>query len=208
MLNIGGGELLVILLIALIVLGPQKLPEAARTVGRVMRELQRLSSGFQQEFQKAIDDEELNTDQADRPSTWKSEAVPLASVIDQLDADDDKRQPGGGEGDASSATAGNEGAEARSEARSTDGNGHRPEPAGEEPAAPGASHRPEPAGQGPATPGDDGIVPEVGQALDEIVAAADANATANGDQPAAADASDTDNGTVPPVSDSEGGTRQ
>ena len=32
-------ELLVILVVALIVLGPQKLPEAARSVGRGMREL-------------------------------------------------------------------------------------------------------------------------------------------------------------------------
>ena len=32
-------ELMVILVIALIVLGPQKLPEAARSVGRGMREL-------------------------------------------------------------------------------------------------------------------------------------------------------------------------
>ena len=32
-------ELLVILVVALIVLGPQRLPEAARSVGRGMREL-------------------------------------------------------------------------------------------------------------------------------------------------------------------------
>ena len=38
-------ELMVILLIALIVLGPQKLPEAARSVGRGMRELKESLSG-------------------------------------------------------------------------------------------------------------------------------------------------------------------
>ena len=48
MFNIGGGEVLVILLLALIVLGPQRLPEAARQVGKVMGELRRMSSGFQQ----------------------------------------------------------------------------------------------------------------------------------------------------------------
>ena len=35
--NLGGPEVLVILLLALIVLGPQRLPDAARQVGRVMR---------------------------------------------------------------------------------------------------------------------------------------------------------------------------
>ena len=38
-------ELIVILVIALIVLGPQKLPEAARSVGRGMRELRESIQG-------------------------------------------------------------------------------------------------------------------------------------------------------------------
>ena len=56
MFNVGGGELLVILLLALIVLGPQKLPEVARQVGGMMRELRKVSSGFQDEMRAAMDD--------------------------------------------------------------------------------------------------------------------------------------------------------
>lgn len=56
MLNIGGGELLAILLIALIVLGPDKLPDAARQAGKVMREFRRISSGFQREMRDAMKD--------------------------------------------------------------------------------------------------------------------------------------------------------
>jgi sec-independent protein translocase protein TatA len=51
-------ELMVILVIALIVLGPQKLPEAARSVGRGMRELK--------ESLTADDDDERDT--YDEPS--------------------------------------------------------------------------------------------------------------------------------------------
>ena len=56
MFNVGAGELLVILLIALIVLGPDKLPETARKIGNVMGELRRMSSGFQNEMRAAMDD--------------------------------------------------------------------------------------------------------------------------------------------------------
>src|SRR5262245_51497913 len=80
MFNIGGGELIVILMIALIVLGPKRLPDAARTIGKTMGELRRLSSSFQNEVRTALntaDDPDqiatrrnlLGTDQpADAPS--------------------------------------------------------------------------------------------------------------------------------------------
>jgi sec-independent protein translocase protein TatB len=56
MFNVGAGEIMVILLIALIVLGPDKLPDAARKVGNVMGELRRMSQGFQDEMKSAFDD--------------------------------------------------------------------------------------------------------------------------------------------------------
>jgi Tat protein translocase TatB subunit len=55
-LNVGPPELLLILLIALLVLGPNKLPDAARQVGRAMAELRRLSSGFQAELREAMEE--------------------------------------------------------------------------------------------------------------------------------------------------------
>lgn len=54
--NIGGGELIVILIIALIVLGPDKLPDAVRRAGRLYGELRRMSSGFQAELRDALDE--------------------------------------------------------------------------------------------------------------------------------------------------------
>lgn len=41
MLNIGAGELIFIIVVALLILGPQRLPEFARGVGRFMREFRR-----------------------------------------------------------------------------------------------------------------------------------------------------------------------
>src|SRR3954453_15533543 len=56
MFSLGGSEVIVILLVALIVLGPDKLPDTARKIGNVMGELRRMSHGFQQEIKSAPDD--------------------------------------------------------------------------------------------------------------------------------------------------------
>lgn len=42
MFNVGTQELLVILVLALVVVGPQKLPEIARSIGRGMREFRKM----------------------------------------------------------------------------------------------------------------------------------------------------------------------
>lgn len=55
MFNIGGAEFLVILLVALLVLGPNKLPQAARQVGHFLGEFRRVADGFQQELKSAMD---------------------------------------------------------------------------------------------------------------------------------------------------------
>ena len=56
MFNVGGGEFLIILLVALVVLGPTRLPDAARQVGKVMGEFRRMSANFQREMQSAMND--------------------------------------------------------------------------------------------------------------------------------------------------------
>lgn len=56
MFNVTGGELVIIFLAALVILGPERLPEAARTVGKVMAQLRSVSQGFQKELKSAIDE--------------------------------------------------------------------------------------------------------------------------------------------------------
>ncbi|HEX6236911.1 MAG TPA: Sec-independent protein translocase protein TatB [Acidimicrobiales bacterium] len=90
MFNVGGPELLVILLVALIVLGPQRLPEAARTVGRVVSELRRVSTGFQDELRNALDEAERESGEAD--------TVPLASTVAAADASGRDGEPATADG--------------------------------------------------------------------------------------------------------------
>jgi len=56
MFNLSGSEIVFLLLIALIVLGPEKLPEAVRKFGKAYAEFKKMSSGFQSELKTALDE--------------------------------------------------------------------------------------------------------------------------------------------------------
>jgi sec-independent protein translocase protein TatB len=54
--NLQGSEIIVILLLALVVLGPEKLPDAVRKFTKSYSELKKMSSGFQSELKSALDE--------------------------------------------------------------------------------------------------------------------------------------------------------
>lgn len=66
MFNLGGLEILVILVVALLVLGPDKLPGFMRTVGKTVGELRRVSNEIQQTVSLAV------TENASRSQTAPS----------------------------------------------------------------------------------------------------------------------------------------
>jgi sec-independent protein translocase protein TatB len=54
--NLQGSEIIVILLIALVVLGPDRLPDAVRRFMQTYNELKKMGSGFQAEIKSAFDE--------------------------------------------------------------------------------------------------------------------------------------------------------
>ena len=54
--NIQGSELIFLLLVALIVLGPEKLPDAMRRFGKAYGEFKKMANGFQGELRSALDE--------------------------------------------------------------------------------------------------------------------------------------------------------
>ena len=55
MFGIGGQELILILVLALIIIGPKKLPDIAKTLGKAMGEFQRATDDLKKEMNHATD---------------------------------------------------------------------------------------------------------------------------------------------------------
>ena len=89
MFNLSGSEIVVIVLLALIVLGPEKLPDAIRKFGRVYSEVRKISNGFQSEFKNAFDEpmrELRETAQMTRDAVMKPlQDEPVAKKPDVVD---------------------------------------------------------------------------------------------------------------------------
>lgn len=104
MFNVGGPELLVIILVALVVLGPQQLPKAMRTFGSVMAEVRKVSDNFQAEMRSAMDSV-VDTTASEKPHTAKMATPEPADDAAGADSDQAKtevvaRNDGSGEAPA------------------------------------------------------------------------------------------------------------
>src|SRR5581483_5003152 len=91
MFDIGWGELVVIGVIALIVIGPKELPVVLRTVGRYMGKVRRMASEFQGQFQEALREAELH-DLKQQAEEFKSSVDRSLSDIASVDPTADTRK--------------------------------------------------------------------------------------------------------------------
>lgn len=57
MFNLGPGEIILILLAALLIFGPKKLPELGKSLGQGIREFRRGTSGLKEELESSFKDE-------------------------------------------------------------------------------------------------------------------------------------------------------
>lgn len=81
MFGVGMPELVVIMVVALIVLGPKRLPEAARGIGKILGEFRRATSGIGEELENARLLLEIEArkaaEAAESPSASRSAAPPV-----------------------------------------------------------------------------------------------------------------------------------
>ena len=78
MFGIGGSEILVILVIALLFLGPDKLPEAAKTISKGIRDLKKQSRALQNQIES---DEKIGGAIRDLKSALRGEDAPVRPPV-------------------------------------------------------------------------------------------------------------------------------
>ena len=87
--QIGPMEIMVVAIIALVVFGPEKLPELARTLGRYASELRRVAGDVRSEFDLGFEDEV----QDEKPAPKRNKPLPTRS--DSPNAGSERYAPSG-----------------------------------------------------------------------------------------------------------------
>jgi TatA/E family protein of Tat protein translocase len=83
MFGIGMPELILILALALIVLGPRKLPEIARALGKGIAEFRRATDELKEEFRQV--EQDIEESSPETPATDDSSGTASAPAAEQRD---------------------------------------------------------------------------------------------------------------------------
>ena len=75
MFNIGGGEMIMLAVLALLVFGPESLPDIAKTVSRTLRAFRQASSDLQSEVREALEVESKARKVPENPPAPKEDEV-------------------------------------------------------------------------------------------------------------------------------------
>jgi sec-independent protein translocase protein TatB len=79
-MDIGWGEILIILVVALLVVGPEKLPEYARKTARFVRKFQRITTNLTGEISKAIN---LDDEEGGQASDFKKDLIEVKKSLEK-----------------------------------------------------------------------------------------------------------------------------
>jgi Tat protein translocase TatB subunit len=87
--TLGGPEVLLLLVLALIVFGPRKLPEIGKSMGRMLAEFRRASNDFKRTLEDEVEAEKLRAVIAEEPFAPPSPVPPApAATADGTTADE------------------------------------------------------------------------------------------------------------------------
>ena len=89
MFGIGMQELIIIAIIALLVVGPKKLPDLAKTLGKTFGELRKAADGITDEFKQTLQNDEKQKDDGLKDSLLlkKTDAEEIKPVPSNKESD-------------------------------------------------------------------------------------------------------------------------
>jgi TatA/E family protein of Tat protein translocase len=89
--SIGGPELLLIFLIALLIFGPRKLPEVGKTIGKGLSQFKRAAFDFKRSLESEVEEEtkDLKEVKKDLKETGRELKEPFREVARELDHQDE-----------------------------------------------------------------------------------------------------------------------
>jgi len=85
MFGIGTSEILIIMLIALLVLGPKEIPKIARTLGRGLREIERAKDELKQSIEFEVDDKDPGKKTELKETKPEDEPEPSEDLKEEMD---------------------------------------------------------------------------------------------------------------------------
>jgi sec-independent protein translocase protein TatB len=93
MFDIGFAELIVVGVLGLIILGPERLPKAARTLGLLLGRIRRTMSGIQQEIEREVRAQELQEKLKDTQHSFMSPEEQAVQLAQEQQAKDHENFP-------------------------------------------------------------------------------------------------------------------
>ncbi len=82
MFGIGGGEILFIIFIALMLFGSDKVPEIARTLGKIMAQLKNATNEIKSEIQKGAEANGIDSSMKELTATFTTEVDKIKEGLD------------------------------------------------------------------------------------------------------------------------------
>ncbi len=92
--GVGTWELALIFIVILILFGPRRLPEIARSIGRVLQELRRASQDFRDQVMRIEDDVREAARDALDPQDSDEDTAPPVTIRSGMAAGDEGEAPG------------------------------------------------------------------------------------------------------------------
>ncbi len=99
MFGIGLPELIVIMVVALLVVGPSKLPELAKSLGKTFQEFRRMAEDVKETFEEETTDNKLSCgEQAETQEEARKELSEINIIQEETDSTKSYSSHGKGEG--------------------------------------------------------------------------------------------------------------